>query len=51
MSGPALRRVALLCGLLVFAACAGPRVRPPPADAAALARQAAREAALATRAN
>lgn len=51
MSGPALRRVALLCGLLVLAACAGPRVRPPPADAAALARQAAREAALATRAN
>lgn len=43
-------RLALLAGLLVLGACAGPRVRPPPpADAAALARQAAREAALAER--
>lgn len=49
MSVPITRRLALLCGLLVLGACAGPRVRPPPADADALARQSTREAALATR--
>ncbi|MGN6518818.1 MAG: lipoprotein insertase outer membrane protein LolB [Dokdonella sp.] len=49
MSGPILRRFALLCGLLVLAACAGQRTRLPPVDETSLARQGARETAMGPR--
>ncbi|HEY0180702.1 MAG TPA: lipoprotein insertase outer membrane protein LolB [Dokdonella sp.] len=45
-----LRRAAFGLGVLALAACAGPRIRPGAADAAALARQDAREHALAAHA-
>jgi len=41
-------RVALVAAALLLGACVGQRTKPVRADAAALANQAAREAALAT---
>ena len=51
MTTGTLRLAVCAVVMLLLAACAGPRVRPQQADAASLARQAAREQALAAHAN
>lgn len=50
MSAPLLRRLAVVAIAGILAACAAPRPRPSPPDAALLDRQAAREQALAAHA-